>query len=313
MRSVDVLIIGSGPAGLAAAIYTGRAMLSTVVCERDYMSTGQIVESDCIDNYPGLPNIEGYELGEKFKAHAQAYGTEFIEDEVIKIEKSTNGSFVIKFKSDNLLSVKAIIYAAGASHRKLGIDGEFALRGAGVSYCAVCDGAFFKDKTTVVIGGGDTALGDALLLSKICKQVFVIYRGEKLRAAKSLQNKANDTVNIDIIYNAIPTSFNGDKHLSSISLKNTKTGKTAELNAEGAFIAIGSNPNSQILKGLVELDKSGYVVADETGKTSVSGIFVAGDVRTKALRQVVTAVSDGANAAISAENYINQIDPSSRT
>lgn len=307
MRSVDVLIIGSGPAGLAAAIYTGRAMLSTVVCERDYMSTGQIVESDCIDNYPGLPNIEGYELGEKFKAHAQAYGTEFIEDEVIKIEKSANGSFVIKFKSDNLLSVKAIIYAAGASHRKLGIDGEFALRGAGVSYCAVCDGAFFKDKTTVVIGGGDTALGDALLLSKICKQVFVIYRGEKLRAAKSLQNKANDTVNIDIIYNAIPTSFNGDKHLSSISLKNTKTGKTAELNAEGAFIAIGSNPNSQILKGLVELDKSGYVVADETGKTSVSGIFVAGDVRTKALRQVATAVSDGANAAISAENYINQI------
>lgn len=307
MRSVDVLIIGSGPAGLAAAIYTGRAMLSTVVCERDYMSTGQIVESDCIDNYPGIPNIEGYELGEKFKAHAQAYGTEFIEDEVIKIEKSANGSFVIKFKSDNLLSVKAIIYAAGASHRKLGIDGEFALRGAGVSYCAVCDGAFFKDKTTVVIGGGDTALGDALLLSKICKQVFVIYRGEKLRAAKSLQNKANDTVNIDIIYNAIPTSFNGDKHLSSISLKNTKTGKTAELNAEGAFIAIGSNPNSQILKGLVELDKSGYVVADETGKTSVSGIFVAGDVRTKALRQVVTAVSDGANAAISAENYINQI------
>ena len=282
-------------------------MLSTVVCERDYMSTGQIVESDCIDNYPGLPNIEGYELGEKFKAHAQAYGTEFIEDEVIKIEKSANGSFVIKFKSDNLLSVKAIIYAAGASHRKLGIDGEFALRGAGVSYCAVCDGAFFKDKTTVVIGGGDTALGDALLLSKICKQVFVIYRGEKLRAAKSLQNKANDTVNIDIIYNAIPTSFNGDKHLSSISLKNTKTGKTAELNAEGAFIAIGSNPNSQILKGLVELDKSGYVVADETGKTSVPGIFVAGDVRTKALRQVVTAVSDGANAAISAENYINQI------
>lgn len=307
MRSVDVLIIGSGPAGLAAAIYTGRAMLSTVVCERDYMSTGQIVESDCIDNYPGLPNIEGYELGEKFKAHAQAYGTEFIEDEVIKIEKSANGSFVIKFKSDNLLSVKAIIYAAGASHRKLGIDGEFALRGAGVSYCAVCDGAFFKDKTTVVIGGGDTALGDALLLSKICKQVFVIYRGEKLRAAKSLQNKVNDTVNIDIVYNAIPTSFNGDKHLSSISLKNTKTNKTAELDAEGAFIAIGSNPNSEILKGIVELDKRGYVIADETGKTSVPGIFVAGDVRTKALRQVVTAVSDGANAAISAENYINQL------
>lgn len=307
MRSVDVLIIGSGPAGLAAAIYTGRAMLSTVVCERDYMSTGQIVESDCIDNYPGLPNIEGYELGEKFKAHAQAYGTEFIEDEVIKIEKSANGSFVIKFKSDNLLSVKAIIYAAGASHRKLGIDGEFALRGAGVSYCAVCDGAFFKDKTTVVIGGGDTALGDALLLSKICKQVFVIYRGEKLRAAKSLQNKVNDTVNIDIVYNAIPTSFNGDKHLSSISLKNTKTDKTAEFDAEGAFIAIGSNPNSEILKGIVELDERGYVIADETGKTSVPGIFVAGDVRTKALRQVVTAVSDGANAAISAENYINQL------
>lgn len=307
MRSIDVLIIGSGPAGLAAAIYTGRATLSTMVCERDYMSTGQIVESDRIDNYPGLPNIEGYELGEKFKAHAQAYGTEFIEDEVIKIEKSSNGSFVVKFKSDNLLSAKAIIYAAGASHRKLGIDGEFALRGAGISYCAVCDGAFFRDKVTVVIGGGDTALGDAVLLSKICKQVFVIYRGEKLRAAKSLQNKVNDTVNIDIIYNAVPTSFNGDKHLSSISLKNTQTGKIAELNADGAFIAIGSNPNSEILKGIVELDINGYVIADETGKTSVPGIFVAGDVRTKTLRQVVTAVSDGANAAISAENYINQL------
>lgn len=307
MRSVDVLIIGSGPAGLSAAIYTSRAMLSTIVCERDYMSTGQIVESDCIDNYPGIPNIEGYELGEKFKAHAQAYSTEFIDDELIKIERSSNGTFIAKFKSDNLLSAKAIIYAAGASHRKLGIDGEFALRGAGVSYCAVCDGAFFKNKTTVVIGGGDTALGDALLLSKICKQVFIVYRGEKLRAAKLLQKKVNDTVNIDIIYNAIPTSFNGDRHLSSVSLKNTKTGKIAELNAEGAFIAIGSSPNSALLKDLVELDVNGYIVADETGKTSVPGIFVAGDVRTKTLRQVVTAVSDGANSAISAENYINQL------
>lgn len=307
MRSVDVLIIGSGPAGLSAAIYTGRAMISTVVCERDYMSTGQIVESDCIDNYPGLPNIEGYELGEKFKAHAQAYGTEFIEDEVIKIERSSNGSFIAKFKSDNLISAKVIIYAAGASHRKLGINGEFALRGAGVSYCAVCDGMFFKDKTTVVIGGGDTALDDALLLSKICKQVFIVYRGEKLRAAKSLQNKVNDAVNIDIIHNAIPTSFNGDKHLSSVSLKNTQTGEIAEIKADGAFIAIGSNPNSALLKDIVELDVNGYVIADETGITSVPGIFVAGDIRTKTLRQVVTAVSDGANAAVSAENYINKL------
>lgn len=307
MRSIDVLVIGSGPAGLSAAIYTGRAMLTTVVCERDYMSTGQIVESDCIDNYPGLPDIEGYELGEKFKSHAQVYGTEFIEDEAVKIEQSSNGEFVVKFKSDNLLSAKSIIYAAGASHRKLGIDGEFALRGAGVSYCAVCDGAFFKDKTTVVIGGGDTALGDAILLSKICKQVFIVYRGSTLRAAKSLQHKVHDTANIEIIYNAVPTSFNGDKHLSSVSLKNTKTGSTADLDADGAFIAIGSSPNSDLLKGIVDLDVNGYVVADETGKTSVPGIFVAGDVRTKALRQVVTAVSDGANAAISAEKYITKI------
>lgn len=307
MRSIDVLIIGSGPAGLSAAIYTGRSMLSTIVCERDYMSTGQIVESDRIDNYPGLPNIEGYELGEKLKAHAQSYGTEFIEDEAVKIETSSNGEFVVKFKSDNLLSAKSIIYAAGASHRKLGIDGEFALRGSGVSYCAVCDGAFFKDKTTVVIGGGDTALGDALLLSKICKQVFVVYRGSTLRAAKFLQNKVNDTVNIDIVYNAVPTSFNGEKHLSSVSLKNTKTNNTANIDADGVFIAIGSNPNSDLLKGIVELDVNGYIIADETGKTSVPGIFAAGDVRTKSLRQVVTAVSDGANAAISAEKYITKI------
>lgn len=307
MRSIDVLIIGSGPAGLSAAIYTGRSMLSTIVCERDYMSTGQIVESDCIDNYPGLPNIEGYELGEKLKAHAQSYGTEFIEDEAVKIETSSNGEFVVKFKSDNLLSAKSIIYAAGASHRKLGIDGEFALRGSGVSYCAVCDGAFFKDKTTVVIGGGDTALGDALLLSKICKQVFVVYRGSTLRASKFLQNKVNDTVNIDIIYNAVPTSFNGEKRLSSVSLKNTKTDNIANIDTDGAFIAIGSNPNSELLKGIVELDVNGYIIADETGKTSVPGIFAAGDVRTKSLRQVVTAVSDGANAAISAEKYITKM------
>lgn len=305
MRSIDTLIIGSGPAGLSAAIYTGRAMLSTVVCERDYMSTGQIVESDCIDNYPGLPKIEGYELGEKFKEHALSYGTEFTEDEVTKIERAPNGEYVVKFKSDKILSTKTIIYAAGASHRKLGVEGEFTLRGAGVSYCAVCDGAFYKDKVTAVIGGGDTALGDALLLSKICREVYIVYRGSNLRAAKSLQSKAQETKNINFIYNTVLTSINGDKKLESLSLKNTVTGESGILIAEGLFIAIGSDPNSAILEGIVDLDENGYVIANETGITSAPGIFAAGDVRTKALRQVVTAVSDGANAAISAERYIN--------
>lgn len=306
MRSIDTLIIGSGPAGLSAAIYTGRAMLSTIVCERDYMSTGQIVESDCIDNYPGLPKIEGYELGEKFKEHALSYGTEFIEDEATEIERASNGEYIVKFKSDKIISTKTIIYAAGASHRKLGVEGEFSLRGAGVSYCAVCDGAFYKDKIAAVIGGGDTALGDALLLSKICREVYIIYRGSNLRAAKTLQNKANETENIKFVYNTIVTSINGEKKLESLSLRNTSTSETGILAADGLFIAIGSDPNSALVKDIVELDGNGYIIANETGLTSAPGIFAAGDVRTKSLRQVVTAVSDGANAAVSAENYINR-------
>lgn len=306
MRSIDTLIIGSGPAGLSAAIYTGRAMLSTIVCERDYMSTGQIVESDCIDNYPGLPKIEGYELGEKFKEHALSYGTEFIEDEATEIERASNGEYIVKFKSEKIISTKTIIYAAGASHRKLGVEGEFSLRGAGVSYCAVCDGAFYKDKIAAVIGGGDTALGDALLLSKICREVYIIYRGSNLRAAKTLQNKANETENIKFVYNTIVTSINGEKKLESLSLRNTSTSETGILAADGLFIAIGSDPNSALVKDIVELDGNGYIIANETGLTSAPGIFAAGDVRTKSLRQVVTAVSDGANAAVSAENYINR-------
>ncbi len=308
MRFIDILIIGSGPAGLSAAIYAGRAMLSTVVCERDYLSTGQIIESDCIDNYPGLPKIEGYELGEKFKQHALSYGTEFIEDEAVKIDRSNSGEYIVRFKSGRTISAKTIIYAAGASHRKLGVEGEFSLRGAGVSYCAVCDGAFYKDKIVAVVGGGDTALEDALLLSKICCQVYIIYRGSKMRAARILQSSVRETENIKIIYNAVVTSINGDKKLESLSLKDASTDECGILIADGLFIAIGSEPNSALLRGVADIDENGYVIADETGTTSAPGIFAAGDVRTKSLRQIVTAVSDGANAAISAEKYINTVN-----
>ncbi len=308
MRFIDTLIIGSGPAGMSAAIYAGRAMLSTIVCERDYLSTGQIIESDCIDNYPGLPKVEGYELGEKFKEHALSYGTEFIEDEAVKIERSNSGEYIVKFKSNRTLTAKTIIYAAGASHRKLGVEGEFSLRGAGVSYCAVCDGAFYKDKVAAVVGGGDTALGDAMLLSNICREVYIIYRGNDLRAAKTLQSNVRETGNIKIIYNTIVTSINGEKKLESLSLKNTSTDECGILIADGLFIAIGSVPNSALVRGVVDIDENGYVIADETGTTSAPGIFAAGDVRTKALRQIVTAVSDGANAAISAEKYINTVN-----
>lgn len=303
MKKIDVLVIGGGPAGLSAAIYTRRAMLSTVVCERDYMSTGLINESECVENYPGIISIEGYQLGEMLKEHAKHFGAEFILNEAKNIEKQ-KGGFVIEFSSGEPMLAKAIIYASGASHKKLGIDGEDRFRGRGVSYCAVCDGAFFKDKVCAVIGGGDTAIGDAMLLSEICSKVYVIYRGDNLRATKTLVQRATQIENIEFIYNTVATSILGDKLVNGLNLKNTKSEDESRLDVDGIFIAVGTEPNSLLVKDLVQLDENGYIIADESCKTSCDGIFVAGDVRTKPLRQVVTAVADGACSAVSAEKYI---------
>jgi thioredoxin reductase (NADPH) len=300
----DTVIIGSGPAGLSAAVYAKRAQLNCIVVEKDYMGTGQIAESDRVDNYLGLYGESGFDLGDKFRQHAESLGVEFYEGEAVEIASHKN-AYKIRFSDDKTIDTKTIIYACGAKHRKLAVEGEDEFIGRGVSYCAVCDGAFYKNKTVAVVGGGDTALQDAVLLSKIADTVYLIHRRAEFRANKALQNTVINTKNIKLVLDAVPTKIEGDKTVSSITIKQNDNEKTLDVN--GVFVAVGTTPNSQLLEGLVQLDKNGYTIANEDGITSAKGIFVAGDVRTKTLRQVVTAVSDGANCVTSVENYLGEI------
>lgn len=300
----DIVIIGSGPAGLSSAIYAQRAGLKAVVVEKNYLGTGQISESERVDNYPGLYGENGFDLGEKFRSHAESLGTEFIEGEAVKISKNTT-DYSIELDNGNSLETHTVIYAVGTERRKLQVEGEKEFSGRGVSYCAVCDAAFYKDKITAVAGGGDTALGDAALLSKFAKKVYLIHRRDKFRANKTLQQKVENISNVEILLNSQIKKINGSNKVESITVD--KNGAETDIKVDGVFVAVGSVPNSAILKDLVDIDDNGYVKADEDGVTSANGIFVAGDVRTKKLRQVVTAVSDGANCVLSAEDYLEKI------
>ena len=299
-----VVVVGAGPAGLSSAIYAQRAGLKAVVVEKNYLGTGQISESERVDNYPGLYGENGFDLGEKFRSHAESLGTEFIEGEAVKISKNTT-DYSIELDNGNSLETHTVIYAVGTERRKLQVEGEKEFSGRGVSYCAVCDAAFYKDKITAVAGGGDTALGDAALLSKFAKKVYLIHRRDKFRANKTLQQKVENISNVEILLNSQIKKINGSNKVESITVD--KNGAEAEIKVDGVFVAVGSVPNSAILKDLVEVDNNGYIVANEDGVTSANGIFVAGDVRTKKLRQVVTAVSDGANCVLSAEDYLEKI------
>lgn len=300
----DTIIIGSGPAGLTAAIYTQRAQLNAVVVEKVFMGTGQIAESERVDNYPGLYGKNGFDLGEEFRNHALALGTEFYQGEVAGIVQKDK-AYSVEFSNGKLLETATIIYAAGAKHRELGIDGESGYIGRGVSYCAVCDGAFYKGKTVAVIGGGDTALGDALLLSKIADKVYLIHRREQFRANRTLQMNVKNTPNIELVLNAVPLEILGEKKVNSVRI--LKDGDEKILFVDGIFVAIGEQPESGLLRDIVDLDDRGYVIAGEDGVTSADGIFVAGDVRSKPLRQVVTAAADGANCVYSVEKYLGLI------
>lgn len=299
----DIIIIGSGAAGLSAAVYAQREQLKNIVIEKEYMGTGQISKSERVDNYLGLYGESGYQLGEKFREHALSLGTEFVEGEVTKIVPFGN-IYKAELSNGKVFETKTIIYALGTNQRKLDIKGENEFLGKGVSYCAVCDGAFYKDKIAAVVGGGDTALGDALLLSKAAKKVYIIYRRDKFRANKILQSKVKNSANIELILNAVTIEILGDKKVSSVKIY--QNGNEKIINIDGIFAAIGGKPNSALITDIVKLDKNGYVIADENGITCANGIFAAGDVRTKNLRQVVTAVSDGANCVLSAERYIEK-------
>ena len=322
----DLIIVGSGPAGLAAAIYAQRAKLHTLVLEKATMSGGQVLNTYEVDNYPGLPGMNGFDLGVKFRQHAEKLEAEFAEDEVQQIvlldearkelraaevhavedifSDLTEGMAwkrVIGKKRDYL--AKAVIIASGATHRKLQVPGEEEFAGRGISYCATCDGAFFKKKVTAVIGGGDVALEDAIFLSRMCSHVYLVHRRDTLRGARILQERVFALENVTVIWDSVAEEITGSQKVEGLVLRNVKTGECSRLAVDGVFIAVGITPNSEAFQGLVQMDR-GYILADENGNTDIPGIFAAGDVRAKQLRQIVTAVADGANAVASAERYL---------
>lgn len=297
----DVVIIGSGPAGLTAAIYARRAELNTVVMEKELASGGQVLTTYEVDNYPGLPGINGYDLGMKFREHADKLGAEFVTDSVERIERE--GELFTVVCREGSYQTKSVIISTGARHRKLGAPGEERLTGMGVSYCATCDGAFFRNRVTAVVGGGDVAIEDAVFLARMCKKVYLLHRRDELRGAKTLQTQLFSLDNVEILWDTVVERIQGDDQVSSIAIKNVKTKKEEELAVDGVFVAVGILPISEAFQDLVDMEY-GYIVADESCATSVPGIFAAGDVRTKQLRQISTAVSDGANAITSVERYL---------
>lgn len=299
----DVIIIGSGPAGLSAAIYAQRAKLKSLVIEKEALSGGQIINTTDVDNYPGMAGVSGFELGMKFREHAEQLGAQFTNAQVLRLEEAYDYKKIVTNDVEYL--TKTVIIATGATHRKLNIPGETELTGMGVSYCATCDGAFFKNRTTAVVGGGDVALEDALFLARICKKVYLIHRREEFRGAKILQEQVRETENIEILYNSQIQSIHGEDQVEEIAVYNKETGSEENIDVDGVFIAVGIVPNTQVFEGFVKLDEQGYIVAGEEGITDVAGVFAAGDVRTKALRQVITAASDGANCITSAEKHLS--------
>ena len=298
----DLAILGAGPAGICAAIYATRAKLNTIWLDKKFVQGGQIVDTYEVDNYPGLPGITGLDLGEAMAGHAAKLGMKPQRETVRSIE-AEQGIKVIRTKK-NEYRARAVIIACGATHRHLGIPGEEELSGMGVSYCATCDAAFFQDRTVVVVGGGNVAVEDAILLSRTCKKVYLVHRRDELRAEKIRQESFFACKNVEIIWDSIPLSIEGTDKVEALKIQNKKTQEESFIETDGVFIAVGIVPGTEKFKDLVKLDEAGYIVAGEDGITSEPGIFAAGDIRTKNLRQVVTAVADGANAVASVQRYL---------
>ncbi len=299
----DLIIVGAGPAGLSAAVYGRRAGLELLVLEQLPMGGGQVVNTCEVDNYLGLPGINGFDLGQKFRAHADEFGAVFQSGRVTAI-RDEGGKKIVETAEGERYEARALILAGGAEHAKLGVPGEDAYRGKGVSYCATCDGAFFKKKDVAVVGGGDVAVEDAVYLARLCRKVFLIHRRDSLRAAKSLQEKLFSCDNVEVMWDSTLKEIHGTELVEGALIYRMKEEREQELAVDGVFIAVGMKPNTEAFLGTLSCDEGGYLIAGEDCKTNIPGIFAAGDIRTKALRQIVTAVSDGACAVASAEGYL---------
>lgn len=298
----DVIIIGAGPGGLGAGLYTGRGGFETLILEGSFVG-GQAATTYEVDNYLGFDDTpSGSDLAEKMRSHAQKFGVQIKSENVIEL--SLEGKIKTVKTQQETYEAKSVIFAMGAKPRPLGADGEERLRGMGVSYCATCDGAFFRGREVCVVGGGDTALEDALFLEKFCTKVTLIHRRDSFRAIKALQDRVTASDKIEICYDSTVTKILGEDSVSGVVVKNLKDGRESQLDVSGIFIAVGNLPQSELVRGLVDTDEAGYVLTDENMRTNVPGVFACGDVRKKPLRQIVTAVADGAVAAYSAQNYI---------
>ncbi len=302
----DMIVLGGGPAGYTAALYAARAGFDVVVLEK--MSPGgQMILTGDIDNYPGFEEgIDGFTLGMKMQQGAERFGAKTEYAEVVSVDFSDK---VKKIETTSgVYFGKTVVIALGANPRELGLNNESELIGRGVHYCAHCDGRFYKDKTVVVVGGGNSAVSDALYLSRLAKKVFLIHRRDKLRATRIYQENLLNSKNVEILWNSVVSEFIKDDRLKSVKIKDLNSGDVTELACDGVFVSIGRKPATEFLKNEVALDANGYVVAGESTKTNVDGVYAVGDVRTKALRQVVTAVADGAVAVHFAEEYINNAE-----
>ena len=301
-KKYDLVILGSGPAGITAGIYAMRARLDTLLLEKGYVTGGQMLNTFEVDNYPGMPQVTGSEMSAAFERHVRQLGLPIRQGEATKIIPDGKG-FCIETEEDTY-HASAVIIATVTRHRLLNVPGEKELSGMGVSYCATCDGAFYKGKTVAVVGGGDAAVEDGIFLARICKKVYLIHRRDELRAAKILQERLLGLENVEVLWNHEVKEIAGDEHVTDVEVYDNQKNSRSRLAVDGIFIAVGVQPNSQALEQIAATDRAGYFIAGEDCKTSTPGIFAVGDIRTKTLRQIVTAAADGANAVTSVLEYV---------
>jgi len=303
VKEYDVIIIGGGPAGLSAGIYSSRARLRTLLIEKG-MFGGLIANAELVENYPGFPEgISGFDIGERMHQQASKFGLETLLAEVTSVELLKDIKTVSTSEGD--LSAKVVIIASGAERKRLGVPGEDLLVNRGVSYCATCDGALFKDRVVAVVGGGDSAVEEALFLTRFASKVIIIHRRNQLRALKPTQERALSHKKIELMWDTVVEEIKGKNKVSELAVRNVKTGEISKIFLDGVFIYIGQIPNTGFLKGQIPLDKEGYIITDDRMRTQIKGVYAAGDIRKNSSRQVITAAGDGATAAISAEKFLN--------